>query len=362
LFAVLLLSAESAEELFKRASAALQMQNYAAAEAGFQAVLKQEPRNIGALGNLGVIYSHTQRYTQAISIYRAALKIVPNEKTLLTNLGLAYIKQEQYAEALPIFEKLAKDASNLQAHELLAMCDLSLAKYSQAVSLLIPLQQAEPENAGVFYMSGVAYTRLKQKEEAHQAYIKMMNAVTPAQANFLMGKASYETGDFEQAAEYFRKTLQIDSSFDGVHRELGKTLVSLHQDEAAIEELRKAQPNDAEALYFLGAALSQSKPAEAIPLLNRAKELTPDFWGPWYYLGRIALDQSRTKQAIPFLEQAAKLKPRETAIHYQLAKAFQQSGHSAEAQAEFARVKQLKGQALQKEVDILSVGPSQKNH
>ncbi len=33
----------------------------------------------------------------------------------------------------------------------------------------------------------------------------MMESVSPAQANFLMGKASYETGRFEEAASYFKK-------------------------------------------------------------------------------------------------------------------------------------------------------------
>ncbi|MCU1258787.1 MAG: hypothetical protein JWO80_1672, partial [Bryobacterales bacterium] len=146
-------------------------------------------------------------------------------------------------------------------------------------------------------------------------------------------------------------------ALDGGHRELGKTLISLHRDDDAEQELRQAGPDDPEALYFLGALLSQTRPAEAITLLERARERTPDFWGPLYYLGRIAVEQGRAKDALPLLERAAGLKPTEPAVQYQLAKAFQQQGRNAEARAAFARVKTLKDQSLRKEVDILSPEP-----
>ena len=48
-------AAQSAEAIFRSAATALASQDYKAAEQGFLAVLKLEPRNIGAIGNLGVI-------------------------------------------------------------------------------------------------------------------------------------------------------------------------------------------------------------------------------------------------------------------------------------------------------------------
>jgi cytochrome c-type biogenesis protein CcmH/NrfG len=142
-------SAETAEAVFEKAVSALSSQDYAAAERGFQAVLRQEPANVSALGNLGVVYSRTHRYSQAIEVYKRALRLVPNEKNLLTDLGLAYLKQENYKAALPLFETLAADPSNLKARELVATCDLSLARYAPALSVLEPLARAEPESPSV---------------------------------------------------------------------------------------------------------------------------------------------------------------------------------------------------------------------
>jgi tetratricopeptide (TPR) repeat protein len=182
----------------------------------------------------------------------------------------------------------------------------------------------------------------------------MMASVSPAQANFLMGKANYETGLFQQAADCFRETLKAEPGFNGAHRELGKTLISLRDNEGAEKELRQADPDDPESLYFLGGFLSQSRPTEAIPIITRALGLNPDAWGPLYYLGRIHLAQGDVRQALLFLDRAAKLKPEEPAIYYQLGRALQKDGRENEARAAFARLQQLKAGSLKREIDVLS--------
>jgi Flp pilus assembly protein TadD len=342
------------EAVFEKATAALAAQDYAGAERGFQTVLQAEPGNIGALGNLGVVYSRMHRYVQAVDVYRRALRLAPGDPQLETNLGLAYVKQERYAQALPIFEKLAEQPGDSQAQELVATCRLALGQLAPALAVLEPLRSADPKNAGVLYMLGVAYLKMKRTEDAHSVWTQMMEAVSPAQANFLMAKAGYETGRFEEAAAYFRKTLAADPSFDGAHRELGKTLISLRDDAGARKELRQAEPGDSEAAYFLGALLAKAGDAAAIPLLIQAREENPDSWGVSYYLGRIYLEQGRTKEALEFLERAAKARPDEAAVQYQLGRALRKSGREAEARAAFARVKALKTTSLEKESEIVS--------
>lgn len=343
--------------VFEKAVASLGSGDYAASEQGFLAVLKAQPGNVGALGNLGVVYSRTRRYTKAIEVYSRALRIAPNDVGLNTNLGLAYLKQEQFAAALPVFQKLAADPANLQARELLANCYLSLGQLDAVVATLQPLHSGD---AGILFTLGVAYLKLQRPEEAQAAFAKMMETAGPARADFLMGQASYETGQFDEAAEFFRKTLKEDAGFEGAHRELGKTLVSLRDYESAEMELRQARQDDGEALYFLGAVLAQSKQEEAVAVLSRAAEMNPDFWGPLYYLGRIRLDQGRIQKSLELLERAAKLKPDEPAIQYQLGRAFQKAGREPQARAAFERVKQLKATSLKSETDILS--PARANH
>src|SRR5438105_11886297 len=94
------------QQIFARAEQALRTGDYIAAESGFRRVLQDQPSNIAALGNLGVVYAHTHRYARAVEIYRRALRISPRDQDVLLNLGLAYLKQDDYANALPYFRQL----------------------------------------------------------------------------------------------------------------------------------------------------------------------------------------------------------------------------------------------------------------
>src|SRR5439155_16618581 len=59
-------SDSSTEKIFESASAALRKGDYAAAEVGFRKVLQAEPRNIGAMSNLGVVYSRSEEHTSEL--------------------------------------------------------------------------------------------------------------------------------------------------------------------------------------------------------------------------------------------------------------------------------------------------------
>jgi tetratricopeptide (TPR) repeat protein len=98
---------------------------------------------------------------------------------------------------------------------------------------------------------------------------------------------------FPQAEESFSEVLRLDPDFPGAHLELGKVYISLRRNDDAMRELElalEANPGDGDASYFLGSLLVQeSREAEAIPYLERATKLKPDFWAPYYYLGKAKL-------------------------------------------------------------------------
>ncbi|MEO0108483.1 MAG: tetratricopeptide repeat protein, partial [candidate division WOR-3 bacterium] len=60
----------------------------AAAERGFLSVLKAQPNHVGALGNLGVVYSRMDRAADAITVYQRALKLSANDYTTTSKLIL----------------------------------------------------------------------------------------------------------------------------------------------------------------------------------------------------------------------------------------------------------------------------------
>jgi tetratricopeptide (TPR) repeat protein len=355
----LLSGADALFPVFQKAVAALSAGDYAAAEAGFQQVLKAAPNHVGALGNLGVVYSRTSRPDKAIAVYQRALRMVPQDKALMLNLGLVYVKQESYSDALPIFEKLAAgDAANLRARELLATCQLNTGRVAAAIQGLEALRKEDPNPAFVLYMVGIAYLKNKEPEKAKAALSELMATSPPAQSNFMLGKVYYESARFEDAAECYRAVLAADGNYSGAHRELGKVMVS-QRDPAAEKEFAAAlqqDPNDSEALYFLGGFLMQEdRLREAVPPLERARDLNPGFWGTYFYLGKMKLQTGRPREAVPLLQKAAELNPGETAVYYQLGRALSACGREAEARRVLERVREIKSRELDKAIEAVQV-------
>ena len=341
---------EPQQVVFRQAVSALAAGDYAAAEGGFRAVLKTAPNNIGALGNLGVVYSRTGQTDKAIAVYQNALAIQPNDPQLLLNLGLAYLKAELEAEALPVFRRLVVvRPADVRAQELLATAEIAAGDPGKGVAMLEHLRQSDRANPALLYLLGTGYLKTGQREQARQAFDGLFKSTPAAVASLAMCKAYYRSGLLEEAERECRSAQQADPSLDGVERELGKVLVSRRHASAA-DWLRKAvqrTPRDAEALYFLGAVLvSSNQTNEAILILEQARALNPSFWGNYFYLGRARLQQGAGAEAVALLQHAAELNPSESSVYYQLGRAYTKTGQADRAKQAMARVRELKAQEL----------------
>lgn len=94
----------------------------------------------------------------------------------------------------------------------------------------------------------------------------------------------------------------------------------------------------------------------AVEPLEKARTLNPDFWGNYYYLGRVRLAQQKPQEAAKLLGQASRLNPDEAAVYYQLSRALKLSGRNEESQRALAKVKELKAEKL--EQAAATFGPS----
>jgi superkiller protein 3 len=347
----LFLCAAEPKEIFDAAARALAAGDYEAAERGFQSVVRQQPGNIAALSNLGVIYSRTSRADEAITVYRRALKLSPDDKAILLNLGLVYLKQEAHARALPLFARVvAIDPGHLQARQLLAVCRVYTGQLAPAIHDLEALHAGAPRDDGILFLLGFAYLKNHDADKAKVVFQQMFEAAGAERAQFLLGKAYYEATQFPQAEESFREVLRLNPKFPGAHLELGKVYISLRRTDEAIRELElvlKENPGDADGSYFLGGVLAQAdRSEEAIPYLERARKAKPDFWAPYFYLGKAKLRLEHPAEAVGLLERAVKLNPDEASAYYQLGQALKACGREAEARRALQRVRDLRAAAL----------------
>jgi tetratricopeptide (TPR) repeat protein len=350
--AVVLLRADSAKEVFERAASALAAADYPAAERGFQAVLRQQPRNVAALSNLGVIYSRTSRADQAITVYRRALQVSPDDTAILLNLGLVYLRREDHAHALPLFARVVTiEPQHMQARQLLAVCRAYTGHLEPAIRDLEVLHAGAPRDENILFLLGFVYLKNHDAEKAKAIFQQMFEAAGPVRAQFMLGKAYYEAALFPQAEEDFLQVVQLDPGFPGVHLELGKVYISLRRTDDAIRELElvlKQNPGDADASYFLGGLLVQGgRFADGIPYLERAKTAKPDFWAPYFYLGKAKFRLEHAAEAVVLLQRAVKLSPDEASAYYLLGRALEACGRPAEAHQALNRVRELRAGALE---------------
>ncbi|MGC2198045.1 MAG: tetratricopeptide repeat protein [Terriglobales bacterium] len=119
----------------------------------------------------------------------------------------------------------------------------------------------------------------------------------------------------------------------------------------AEKELRLAveqDPKDAVAVYFLGGLLVQSERyADGVPFLEQARNLDPDSWATYLYLGKAKLKLHDNPAAIKYLQQAAEMNHDEASIFYLLATALRATGRDEEARAALHRVSELHTTSLE---------------
>jgi len=331
------------QTLFEQATRALSLSNLTQAESLFKQVLTREPNNLGALGNLGVVYSRQNLPVKAVDTYQRALRLAPNEAGLLLNLGLAYLKLDNHSQAKPLFAKLA--STNTQARELHAICQLQTGEIAAARQTL----ESHLDSPASYHFLALAYAKEQKLDQARSVLDQLMTRLPQAQAHYLEGRVWYDATLFDKALESYQLAAAKDSSLPGLFLELAKTQISLRNYTEAERHLRSAlaqSPSDIEASYFLGALLVQQNQYEpAQPLLEQVRTARPDLWGTCYYLGKAQLALGKPGAALPLLEQAAKRAPNEAPVQYQLARALQALGRRAQAKQAFARVAALQAQS-----------------
>ncbi len=343
--------AQSLQVTFNRAVGHLSSGDYGPAEQGFLAVLRAQPDNVGAIGNLGILYARTNRIDKAIAEYQRALRLSPNDQSILLNLGLVNLREEQHSKALPFFERvLAVDPFNNQARQLRDMCLLYTGRVPPALQDLQSLARDRPGDPQLLFLLGLAYLKHGDSKQAQSVFNRMFQESEPARAQFMLGKASYEAALFPQAEESYHAVLRLDPKFPGIHLELGKVYLSERRTQDAIAQFKQALDEPAskeEANYFLGSLLvRESQPEPGITYLEAAKRLNPNSFGVYLYLGKARLETGQPSVAALLLKKAVELNPDDPNAQYTLARALKKSGRDSEAAQAFARARSLNARAL----------------
>jgi tetratricopeptide (TPR) repeat protein len=71
-------------------------------------MLKDDPKNLNVLIQLGNLYFDANEFSQAIEIYSRVLEIDPRNADVRTDMGIMYRKKRDYDRAVAEFKKAAE--------------------------------------------------------------------------------------------------------------------------------------------------------------------------------------------------------------------------------------------------------------
>ncbi|OLD61844.1 MAG: hypothetical protein AUI53_04000 [Acidobacteria bacterium 13_1_40CM_2_60_7] len=166
-----------------------------------------------------------------------------------------------------------------------------------------------------------------------------------ASARLLLARALLDEKREADAADEITRASQLEGESGRVLLARGRLAAAQGLRRLAIDHLDRAgqtDPSQIEAFYLLGEELLESRrPSEAAVAFEKATILDPMNAQSWLELGKIYLGAKRAQAAVGYFQKAANAAPDSAEAHYQLAVAFVETAHLAEAGQAARRAKAL---------------------
>ena len=321
------------------------------AEAAWHGVLQAHPNDAEAYAHLGFLEAHQEHYKEAVGSYRKALALNPSMPGLQLNLGLSQFKGGDLKGAIQTFEPLFKSEPKsspdaLRLTTLIGLAHYGLGEYASAIPYLKQATASDPQNLPFRLALAQSCLWSKQYQCVLDVYheILTLNAES-AEADMLAGEALDEMKDKAGAEQQFRAAVKADPKEPNVHFGLGYLLWGLLKFDEAAEEFQAElanNPDHAESLTYLADSdIQLSHPEAALPLLEKAIKIDPKIELAHLDLGILHGDAGRKDDALRELKTAERLSPDDQNVHWRLARFYKAMGKNNEANAEFAKTRNL---------------------
>jgi Tfp pilus assembly protein PilF len=228
-----------------------------------------------------------------------------------------------------------------QAGVLGVRCSLALNDRDSADEFIRLLTRQFPKDPDVLFVIVHAYSDLSTRTAQDLG----REAPQSIAAHKLNAEALEMQGKWEAAQHEYEAIIQQDPNARGIHFLLGRLLLSRPDAGPDAAERSKQEflkeiaidPSNAGAHFVLGElARRDDKCDEAMPQFSEAIKFNPNFAEAYLGQGLCLVNSKKYEEAVPPLRAAERLQPGNPEVHHALATALQRSGHSEEAEKEFA--------------------------
>jgi len=339
---------EQIEEHSRKAQEYLRTNRPDLAAAEFKAIVALDPKNIDALGNLGVLLFFHGDYKAAADSLRAALKLQPTLWKIQALLGMSEKRSGQLAAARADLEKsfpeLREEKIRAQAGMELIEIYYSGGELDKAAGVVSILRELRPTDVDILYTAQRIYSDLADENLLSIALL----APESARMHQLMAHEAARQGNTDGAITQYREAMKLDPKLPGLHFELAEALSasSVPADRDEVESQYKAalaaNPFDEKSECRLAEISSHlSDLPAAVKHYSRALEIQPNDADANLGLAKTYISLGEPAKALPLLERAAKLDPSNAVVRYHLAVLYRKAGRKEEADRELAEFRRL---------------------
>ena len=280
---------------FERAFAAHQAGDLAAARAGYQAVLKAQPRHFDALHMLGVAALQARDFAEAATLIEQALAVHQGYALAWLNLAGAYRGLGRPGDAADcLLRNIALAGADAAKLETLADLCLAAGRPREAARTLRAAAGGDAGHADAAVGLGIALRELGHAHEALQNFERAL-AIAPAHARAannigitlceqqryaealaqfdrLLARepayapahnaralALWKLGRLDEAEQAYDRAIELDPGYADAYSNRGALLATRGRDDAALRDYTRAialEPRRAEAHNCLGALLA----------------------------------------------------------------------------------------------------------
>jgi tetratricopeptide (TPR) repeat protein len=278
---------------------------------------------------LGHLYRIKGEAAKAAEFFARALDLQQADAPTLIWLGEMYLDQDRPDQAEPLFLRaLSRDPSSAAALSGAGRAALAKHDFPRAIDYLERALAVEPRALGLHYSLAAAYRGLSQLDRA-RTHLERRGSGRPVPRDPLMeayeavlhstltyetrGLRALESGQVKEAADLFRKGLELAPDDAGLLHRLGTALFMAGDTAGAVQQFEQAlrrAPGFPRAHFGLGMVLNLSgRHAEAIERFAAAVKYQPDYLEARLGLAEALRVTGRLQESLPHFERIVGLDP-----------------------------------------------------